>query len=218
MKGNNFSVTIFGASGLVGKHLLQQLILNPSCNLIQIPVRSRLHIEHSKIREVPFAFNQEEYHSLSPTDVVVCAIGTTQKKVQGNQNAYRKVDHDIAIHAAQWAENIKCKQFQLISAIGANARRGNFYTRLKGEIENNILQTHVPQIVCFRPSLLLGKRNETRWAEGIGQLLLPLLAILIPQKYRPIKALELSKIMMKKRELCHQNVSFKLIWEKGNSE
>ena len=218
MKGNNFSVTIFGASGLVGKHLLQQLILNPSCNLIQIPVRSRLHIEHSKIREVPFAFNQEEYHSFSPTDVVVCAVGTTQKKVQGNQNAYRKVDHDIAVYAAQWAENIGCKHFQLISAIGANADRGNFYTRLKGEIEHKIFQTSIPQIICFRPSLLLGKRNETRWAEGIGQWLLPKISFLLPSKYQAIKAEHLASAMLHQMQRCHEQSSFKIIWEKGNTE
>jgi len=155
MKENNFSVTIFGASGLVGNHLLQLLIHHPSCTLIQIPVRSPLPLQHPKIKEVPFAFNYEEYQSLSSTDIVVCAVGTTQKKVNGNRDAYRKIDFDIAVNAASWAEKSACRQFQLISTIGANAQRGNFYIRLKGEIEAAVCHAQIPQIICFRPSLLL---------------------------------------------------------------
>lgn len=218
MKENNFSVTLFGASGLVGHHLLQLLIKNQSCTLIQIPVRRSLPLQHPKIKEVPFAFNYEEYQSLSPTDIVVCAVGTTHKKVNGNRDAYRNIDFDIAVQAASWAETSSCRQFQLISAIGANAQRGNFYIRLKGEIEAAVCHTRIPQIICLRPSLLIGKRTEKRVAEGIGQLLLPLIAFLLPTKYRPIKAQELANIMMQKMESCHENTSFKITWEKGNSE
>jgi uncharacterized protein YbjT (DUF2867 family) len=149
--------------------------------------------------------------------VVVCAVGTTQKKVRGNQIAYRKVDHDIAVHAAEWAENTGCKQYQLISAIGANAHRGNFYTRLKGEIEHKIFQTSIPQIVCFRPSLLLGKRNETRWAEGQGQRLLPWISFLLPKKYQPIPAIDLAQEMLNTMLRCLDGSPFQITWQKGQS-
>jgi uncharacterized protein YbjT (DUF2867 family) len=215
MKNHSFSVTLFGASGLVGNQLLQKLIQHPGCSLIQIPVRKSLDFQHPKVREVIFSFEPSEYHALSPTDVVVCAVGTTQKKVKGDQNAYRKIDFDIAVHAAQWAENSGCRQFQLISAIGANAHSGNFYTRLKGEIENRILETKISQIIVFRPSLLIGKRNEKRWAEGIGQWLLPLISFLLPQKYQPIKATDLAQEMMRKMGLIQDNSTFKILWEKG---
>ncbi len=215
MQNHSFSVTLFGASGLVGSQLLQLLIQHPSCSLIQIPVRRNLDLQHPKVREVVFSFESSAYSTLSPTDVVVCAVGTTQKKVQGNQNAYRKVDHGIAVHAAQWAETAGCRQFQLISAIGANAHRGNFYTRLKGEIENKIFQTKVPQIIVFRPSLLIGKRKEKRWAEGIGQWLLPLISFVLPAKYQPIKAEHLASAMLHQMERCHEHSEYQLIWEKG---
>jgi uncharacterized protein YbjT (DUF2867 family) len=218
MNKSNFSVTLFGASGLVGNHLLQQLIQHPCCTSIQTPVRKSLSLQHPKIKEVTFAFNHGEYQSLSPTDIVVCAVGTTQKKVNGNRDDYRKIDFDIAVNAAHWAETSGCRQFQLISAIGANAQRGNFYIRLKGEIEAAVYRTGIPQIICFRPSLLIGKRTEKRLAEGLGQLLLPLFAFLLPKKFRPIKAQELANIMMRKMERCHENESFKITWEKGNSE
>jgi uncharacterized protein YbjT (DUF2867 family) len=216
MQNHSFSVTLFGASGLVGSQLLQLLIQHPSCSLIQIPVRKSLGLQHPKVREVVFSFESTAYSTLSATNVVVCAVGTTQKKVRGNQIAYRKVDHDIAVHAAEWAENTGCKQYQLISAIGANAHRGNFYTRLKGEIEDHVRLRTIPQIIIFQPSLLIGKRNETRIAEGIGQLLLPMISFLLPKKYQPIKAEALALAMIQKMEKATENSNFQIVWQKGN--
>ena len=216
MQNHSFSVTLFGASGLVGSQLLQLLIQHPSCILIQIPVRKSFGLQHPKVREVVFSFEPFAYSTLSATNVVVCAVGTTQKKVRGNQIAYRKVDHDIAVHAAEWAQDCGSRQFQLISAIGANALRGNFYTRLKGEIEDHVRLRTIPQIIIFQPSLLIGKRNETRIAEGIGQLLLPMISFLLPKKYQPIKAEALALAMIQKMEKATENSNFQIVWQKGN--
>jgi hypothetical protein len=47
--------------------------------------------------------------------------------------------------------------------------------------------------LIFRPSLLLGKRNEFRFGEIIGQKIMPLLSFLMKSDYKPIKAIDVAK-------------------------
>jgi len=62
----------------------------------------------------------------------------------------------------------------------------------------------------LRPSLLLGKRTETRHVEHISKLIIDPLSFLIPWKYRPIHASIIAKNIM---FIIRGNISGKHIWE-----
>ena len=47
--------------------------------------------------------------------------------------------------------------------------------------------------LIFRPSLLLGKRNEFRFGEVIAQKIMPLFSFLMKSEYKPIKAVDVAK-------------------------
>jgi uncharacterized protein YbjT (DUF2867 family) len=190
--------TLIGASGLVGRHLLNLLLQDPLFVQVQIVVRKKLTVSHPKLTQVLVDFEStEEFQSaILDQSVVFSCIGTTQKKVNGNQQAYREVDFDITVHAAKIAKQKHATHFLFVSAIGANPKSNNFYLQLKGEIEIAVEQVQLPRVGVIRPSLLLGKRNETRIAEQLGQWIMPIFSWLLPYRYRPITGIQVAKKMV----------------------
>src|SRR6476659_5811101 len=91
------------------------------------------------------------------------------------------------------------KKYLLVSSIGANDGSYNFYLNLKGEIERDLSAISFQSIHIFRPSMLLGKRNEFRFGEAAGKgLMRPLSFLLVGplRKYKPIQASDVAKAMV----------------------
>jgi uncharacterized protein YbjT (DUF2867 family) len=203
------TATLIGATGLIGSHLLQLLLQDQYFETVRILVRRPFELTHSKLEKKIVDFNNMESYrlALEGSDVIFCTVGTTQKKVKGNKEAYRKVDYDIPVHAAQLGKLCGCKTFILVSAIGANSKSSNFYLQLKGEVEDAVKAVGLQSVHIMQPSILLGKRNEFRLGERIGQFLMNVLSFLIPNKYKPIKATTIATAMLnaskKQTSGCH---------------
>ena len=76
------------------------------------------------------------------------------------------------------------------------ANSSNFYLRLKGEIDEAVAKLNLNSTSVFRPSVLLGKRNESRPGEKILQFVMPLLDFMIPSNSKAIKAEDVAKSML----------------------
>lgn len=190
--------TIVGASGLVGSNILKQLIDDSSFSQVQVLVRKLQPLQHAKLTQVIVDFENESQfqNSILEGSIVFSCIGTTAKKVNGDHHQYRKIDFDITVNAAKYAHQKHCTHFIFISAIGADKHSSNSYLKLKGEIESNIISQHLPRVFAIRPSLLIGARNEFRFGEKIGQLIMPLFNFLIPYRYKAIRAEDVAKKMV----------------------
>jgi uncharacterized protein YbjT (DUF2867 family) len=196
------TAAIIGASGLIGSEVLAILKHDQEYETIRLIVRWPVTDSHPKI-EMKLV-NFEDYESLKLAidgcDVVFCAVGTTQKKVKGDKLAYRKVDYDIPVNAARACLETKCEHFLLVSSVGANVQSNNFYLKLKGEVEDAIQKISIPSISIFRPSVLLGRRKESRIGEHIGQTLMKVVSPLLGgkrSKYKPIAAKDVAAAMIK---------------------
>ena len=189
---------LIGASGLIGSELLRLLLNDSYFSEVHILVRKSLNIQHRKLKELVIDFqDQKSFSSAIPEhSVVFSCIGTTQKKVNGDQQAYRKVDFDITVNAAKIAKQKHATHFLFVSAVGANPKSDNLYLQLKGEIEIVVEQVQLPRVSVIRPSLLLGKRNETRIAEQLGQWIMPIFSRILPYSYRPIAGIQVAKKMV----------------------
>jgi len=135
-------------------------------------------------------------------DVLICCLGTTLKKA-GSREAFRKVDHDYALKAAQMARNAGARALILMSAIGASSQSPVFYNRVKGELEDNVRALKFPYLAIYHPSLLLGQRKEARTAEALGVAVMPVAnrALIGPlRKYRAIEAEAVASAMVNELE------------------
>ena len=191
-------VTLFGGTGLIGSLLLDILIKDNDYHKINVVTRKSISLSHKKIKIHIIDFSDSKFYSqtLRNSQIVFASIGTTQSKVKGNKESYRKIDFDIIYNIAKACKENKVENFSFVSSSGANIKSNNFYLNLKGEIENSILNLNLSSTSIFRPSLLLGKRKEKRYGEKIAQLIMPFLSFLMPSRYKPIRAALVAKSMV----------------------
>ncbi|MDB3937120.1 NAD(P)H-binding protein [Flavobacteriaceae bacterium] len=190
-------VTLFGATGLIGSYLLEFLLKDSDIHLINVVGRNPFHLEHDKINNIVIDFEDVSSisNSVTGSEAVFVSIGTTMSKVNGDKIKYKSVDFDIIFNIANACKQKNINQFIYVSSLGANANSSNFYLRLKGEIDEAVAKLNLNSTSVFRPSVLLGKRNESRPGEKIMQFIMPLLDFMIPSNSKAIKAKDVAKSM-----------------------
>ena len=191
-------VTLFGATGLIGLYLLKFLLKDSDIHLINLVGRKPFHLQHDKINNIVIDFEDFSsiLNSVSGSEIVFVSIGTTMSKVNGDKQKYKSVDFDIIFNIAKACKQKNVRQLIYVSSLGANSNSSNFYLRLKGEIDEAIAELNLNSTSVFRPSVLLGKRNESRPGEKILQLVMPLLDFIIPSDSKAIKAEDVAKSML----------------------
>lgn len=182
-------ILLAGATGLIGEHLLDRLLNEPTVARVLAPSRRPL-AEHSHL-ENPVGELLDLLPQLNgPIDTAFCCLGTTIKQA-GSQDAFRAVDHDLVVAFAQRARELGARHLLVVSALGADAKSSVFYNRVKGEMEQALHAQDWPQLTIARPSLLLGPRNEFR----LGERLAAPLARWLPGKYHGIEATVLARAL-----------------------
>ena len=194
----NKKATLLGASGLIGGHLLELLKNDEAFTDIKILVRRKLDINDPKVKQAVIDFEDKTsfQSEIIPGSIMFCAVGTTNSKVKGNKALYRKVDYDIPVNAAQFGLAKGCPRFVVVSSLGADSKSSNFYTKLKGEVEDRLLEMNFSSLHIFRPSLLLGERKEFRFGETLAKILMNTFSFLMPAKIKPIQAKVVAKAML----------------------
>ena len=160
---------LFGASGLVGNHLLNQLISNNNYSNIKLFVRSTIEIDDPKIEIIQTDFNNLENHreDIKGDDCFFC-IGTT-KKNSPDKNEYKRVELEVPKQIAQIAKSNLVNSFVFISSGYADPKSSGDYLKFKGEVEEELKKLNFPKLGVMRPSFLLGDRKEKRVGEKIGK-------------------------------------------------
>ena len=112
-------------------------------------------------------------------DEIFIALGTTKKNTP-DQKLYYQVDHDYPVLAAKLAKENGARAVFLVSAVGANVTSSIFYVRTKGQTERDIISVGFDNTHIFRPSMILGQRQEKRFLEkvliNVWQFINPLFA------------------------------------------
>lgn len=194
------TAVIIGAGGLVGKACLYGLLEAKEYTRVVAVVRKPLPVKSDKLFQLVINFDHPELHQAELVgDDVFCCLGTTIK-VAGSQENFRKIDYSYPLQLAKILLKNGASQFMLVSAMGANSTSGIFYNRVKGELEQAIIGLGFTAVKIFRPSLLLGHRNEFRFGERIAQgimLVTGWLFIGPLRQYKAIPAATVGKAMVK---------------------
>lgn len=198
---------IVGATGLVGKQVLDFLLASPIYKQIKILTRRSTGVKHEKLTEIFFDFDKPD-SSLVKADDIFCCLGTTIKKA-GSEEAFKKVDFLYPLQIGRLGKLNGCSRYLLVSSMGADPRSFIFYNRVKGEIEKELTDLHFDILHILRPSLLLGDRGETRTGEKIGEVLSRILGpVMIGplKKYAAIESAKVAKGMFELAQLDEKGV------------
>ena len=191
---------LFGASGLVGGQLLNQLISNNNYSKIKVFVRSVPQISNPKIEIIETDFNNLVNHKedIKGDDCFFC-IGTT-KQNSPDKNEYRRVELDVPKDIAQIAKSNSVNSFVFVSSGYADPKSSGDYLKFKGLVEEELKRLSFTKLRIMRPSFLLGERKEKRVGEKIGIFVFKLLSPLFIgplKKMKPINSEIVAKAMIR---------------------
>lgn len=184
-----------GSTGLIGRQLLQLLLNNPRYDVVKALTRTKLDVTHPKLVEIKVDYAKlDEVKSQLHADDVYCCLGTTMAKAKSKQK-FREIDYLYPLSLATIVKALGAKQFLLVSALGADAKSSIYYNSVKGELENAVTKIDFDAVHIFRPSLLLGLREEKRTGEDAAKVVYKIFWFLIPDKYKAIEAIKVAQAM-----------------------
>ncbi|WP_170266311.1 NAD(P)H-binding protein [Phaeocystidibacter luteus] len=195
---------IFGATGVIGTEL-QELLRE--ANTLAVVRRKGSAIDgvreivHTDLLDIsPLSTELEDAN-------VLIALGTTKAKTPDKEKYYQ-IDHDMPVHIAAQAKDSGARTVHVISAMGADPESRIFYNATKGKMERDVKEVF-PEAYFYRPSLIMGDRDEMRIGESIAKGFFSLINTILPRKYRGIYPRKIARTII---DNCRQ-VPNKKIWE-----
>lgn len=199
MSSSSRTALVIGATGMVGKAILDELLRHADYTGVVAVTRRRLDRPEPAFRNLVVDFDRLDLHAEQlRTDDVFCALGTTIRSA-GSKEAFRRIDHDIPLSLAKIAVKNGATAFHLVSSIGANPNSSVFYLRTKGELETDLAKLPYRTQNFFRPAMLDGERERKRLREELGVMFSHTIAFVLVgpwRKYRVIKATAVAKAMV----------------------
>jgi uncharacterized protein YbjT (DUF2867 family) len=180
---------VLGASGLIGGHLYKFLRQSAHYQSVWQLGRRANPSDSGNFIKINFEKIADQSKEFACDDLF-CCLGTTIKKA-GNQSQFTKIDYDYVVQACSLARTQGAKRLFLVSSIGADSNSKNFYFKTKGKLEDTVSALGFDQIHIFRPSLLLGEREDWRPLEQLSAPLLKAISIMMVgplKKFKPVEA------------------------------
>jgi uncharacterized protein YbjT (DUF2867 family) len=191
------NILVAGGSGLVGRAVLEAAMQVERIDRVMALLRRPLDLNDPKLETwLPVEGDLLTALRPQPVDAVICCLGTTIRNVGGDQAKFIAVDKDLVLGLARWAKEQGVPAFAVVSAVGADAKSGVFYNKVKGEMEDGLKAMSFPELHIFQPSILTGPRMEKRIGERIGIVAMSVLAPLLPADYKPMPHHILAKALI----------------------
>jgi uncharacterized protein YbjT (DUF2867 family) len=181
----------------VGRQLVQLLLSDTRYEQVKVFTRRNFGMQHNKLRAHEVDFDDiVSWKKHLTGDVLYSSMGTTLKLAGGKEAQY-KVDYTYQYQIAKAASANGVKTYVLVSAAGSNPTSRIFYSRMKGELERDIMKLPFETIQIVRPGMLAGERVNVRMGEVIGNGILSVVGV-IPGlgMYIPIPARVVAQAMI----------------------
>lgn len=201
-------VFLAGSSGETGKRLMSNLIACNSIAEIHVLVRTPAAPVEPKVHQHIVDFNDLTSTAIpNPnklSSISFCTLGTTIKKAGSRQN-FQQVDLTYVENFANWCLSNDCDQLAVISSVDANRSGSNFYLKTKDAMESSLSNLPLHTLWIFRPSLLLGDRQDFRLGEKLGGLASRFIAPLLIGPYEKYKPIQMSTVAKALSNLVKSN-------------
>lgn len=151
---------LIGATGAVGKDLLQALLEDARYTEVVAFARRALGVQPEKLREHTIDFDAPAtWQELVKGDVLFSTLGTSLKQA-GSKEAQRHIDYDYQLAFAKAARANGVKSLVLLSSIGADSKSSIFYLRLKGELDDAVRGLGFDSLAIVRPPSLIRAKSK----------------------------------------------------------
>lgn len=190
---------IAGYTGLVGRHLLQDLLDSGLYARVCAVGRREPAQSHPALEALCTELGElQRLGDRLQADDAFCCLGTTLRAA-GSRAAFERVDYHMVVDFARAVRAAGATRLFVVSSLSADPASPVYYSRIKGRAEQTLREVGLETLHILRPSLLLGERTERRWGEAIAQRLAPALDPLLVgplRKYRAIRAADVAAAML----------------------
>ena len=178
---SEFKVLIFGATGAVGRELVDYFLNSKEYSKITVIVRRKIDrweninkdklniilvdsldflIDNlSKIKE--FIPDIETYNSV---------INTLGGRVKIGEVEFRKIEYTYVLKTLEICEKYNIPHFSFCSSNKADKNSSFLLWRIKGETEEELKKRKIiKKISVFHPGILLDRDNDERFGEGLAK-------------------------------------------------
>ncbi|CAK7265550.1 Protein fmp52, mitochondrial [Sporothrix epigloea] len=178
---------IFGATGLVGAHIVTSLLTLDTYGTVhtitrRAPQQSSDAALAKKLDAIVEPDTQQWVPKLNelftgadsqtaPT-TVFSALGTTRLAAGGIANQW-KIDHDLNVEIARAAKAAGVKTFIFVSSTGTRSLFSRYlpYSKMKNGVEDTIKELGFDQAIIVQPGLILGDREVEHQGAGLFKAL-----------------------------------------------
>jgi uncharacterized protein YbjT (DUF2867 family) len=168
-------VWLAGASGTVGKRVLEALLQAPEFGRIVAVTRRPLGRDSPRLanRIVPFAQLEAQLKGQA-CDTALCCLGTSYQDA-GSESAFREAVQGNVLAYARAARSAGARRFVMLSCHSANSASRRTAERVQGETLDALAGLNFESLALVLPGPLLGLRRGV----GLAQLLAMTLALLL---------------------------------------
>jgi uncharacterized protein YbjT (DUF2867 family) len=162
-------IIILGASGLVGRGVLRECLLNSEVSEVKLVGRSKMdpafHIPTTKLSELvmPDMFDYSKVESeLSGFDACFICLGIAAKDM-ANEAQYERITYKLTMAAAEVLARLNSNiTITYVSGAGTDgtAQSKSLWMRVKGKTEQALLALPIKQAVMFRPLAVQAMNGE----------------------------------------------------------
>ncbi|MCR8667428.1 NAD-dependent epimerase/dehydratase family protein [Aestuariibaculum sp. M13] len=178
-------VIITGASGMLGKAVLQECLEHSEIVKVLIINRKSIGVSHDKLEELilkDFSGIELEREHLKGYDACFYCMGVSA--VGMNEETYVNITYNITKMFADVLFDINPNiVFNYISGAGTDTSESGkvMWARVKGKTENYILNKGFKKALMFRPGLIIpekGTKSRTGWLNTTYTIMSPLFPLL----------------------------------------
>lgn len=198
---------VLGATGTVGKELIEKLIENENFTEIISLGLKPCGLKNSKLTEHIIDFNRPEtWKDVVQGDVLFSTWGTIVEQAKTKDEQYA-VDYSYQYKVAEVAALNGVTAYVLVSSAGADINSNAFYKKIKGRLDKAVQRLPFEYINILRPGKLYGNITETVLSERIKlSMLRQLNKIGLLKQFRPIKEKIVAKAMIHAARKYHSTI------------
>ncbi len=169
------TTAVFGATGLVGSHIVTALLGHDAFGTVHTITRrtpkqaadAALSTKLDAIVDKDTTQWAAKLQELGAA-TVFSGLGTTRRDAGGLANQW-KIDHDLNVEVARAAKKAGVRTFVFISSAGTHSliSRWSPYAKMKNGVESTLRELDFEQTIVVHPGLILGDREVEHQGGGV---------------------------------------------------
>jgi uncharacterized protein YbjT (DUF2867 family) len=194
------SVTLTGATGMVGEGVLIECLAHPEVEKILVIGRNLCGMVHPKLKEII----HKDFKDITPiinqlTDYNTCFFCSGVTSIGKSESEYYDLTYTLTLNFAKALSRLNPEMtFCYISgaATDSSEKGRSMWARVKGKTENDLIKLPFKRVYNFRPGFMRptkGMKNTLSYYKYVGWMY-PVLRFLFPKFVTTLKELGIAMI------------------------